>query len=130
MAMSPKPYDSVWQYLRDVALAFVIIIGGFLIAGAIAEPFRNATALAYPAALSIGLGPFWWFTRRCQIHDFDFYDYAALSSFTLLAASLRSALNAANQQMTTTLVIAGAFGLFLAGWSWIRRKLRRTIPDE
>jgi len=129
MTNSPKPYDSVWQYLRDVAIAFAIIIGGFLVAGAIAEPFRGLTDLAYPIGLCIGLAPFWWFTRRCQIHDFDWYDYAALSVFTLLAALLRSVVGA-NQRMIETLVIAIAFGCFLGSWGWIRRKLRRDSGDD
>jgi len=130
MASSPKPYDSFWRYLRDVAVAFAIIIGGFVLAGAIAEPFRNVTALAYPAALCIGLLPFWWFTRRCQIHDCDIYDYAALSAFMLLAATLRSVLGGANQQTIETLLVALGLGVFWAGWGWMRQKLHRRSSDD
>ena len=130
MTTSPKPYDSLWEYLRDVALAFVIIIAGFLLAGVIAEPFRDLTDMAYPIGLCIGLAPFWWFTRRCQIHSFDWYDYAALSAFTLLAALLRSAVVGANQPMLEALIVAVAFGGFLGGWGWIRRKLRRESGDR
>ena len=130
MATSPKPYDSLWEYLRDVALAFLIVIGGLLLAGAIAEPFRHLADLAYPAALCIGLAPFWWFTRRCQIHDFDFYDYTVLSVFTLLATVLRSALAGPNQRMIETLIIAVAFGGFLGSWGWLRRKLRHDNSDD
>ena len=129
MATSPKPYDSLWDYLRDVALAFLIIMGGFLLAGAIAEPFRNLTDLAYPIALCIGLGPFWWFTRHCQIHDRDFYDYAALSVFLVTTAALRSLLVGANQRafdIPATVLVAMCF---FSCWRWARSKLQKVAKQ-
>lgn len=129
MAFSPPPYDSLWKYFRDSTLAFVIIIGGILAAGAIAEPFRDLSDLAYPAALCIAFIPFWWFTRHCQIHDFDFYDYLALSMFSMLAAVLRDVFVGASETMVI-LVIAVAFGVSLSGWNRIRRSLKANISSD
>ena len=129
MAFSPPPYDSLWKYFRDAALAFLIIVGGILAAGLMAEPFRNLTDLAYPAALCVGLVPFWWFTRHCQIHDSDFYDYLALSMFGMLAAVLHDAFAGASQTLVI-LVTAVAFGWFLGGWYRIRRNLNVNMNDD
>lgn len=124
MVNSPKPYDNVWQYLRDVALAFGLIIGGFVVAGAIAVPFREETEMAYPVALCIGLIPFWWFLRRCQIHDFDWYDSAALATCFLIASVVRSLLPGAIPQFVEGVVVYAVFGVGLVGWGRIRQKLR------
>ncbi len=53
MAFSPPPYDNLWQYSRDVAMAFFIIVGGLLIAGVIAEPFRELSKLACTATVAL-----------------------------------------------------------------------------
>lgn len=45
MEFSSPPYDSLWKYFRDVALAFCIIVGGFLVAGAIATPFDDSDSI-------------------------------------------------------------------------------------
>ncbi len=126
MPAAPKPYDNVWQYLRDVALAFGFIIGGFVVSGAISQPFRNVTELAYPAALCIGLIPFWWFLRRCQIHDFDWYDSAALAACFLVASAVRSILAGSIHPWIERAVVCVVFGVCLAGWGKIRRKSRRS----
>ena len=127
MAFSPPPYDNLWKYFRDVALAFFIIVGGFLIAGVIAEPFRDLSDLAYPAALCIGLLPFWWFTRHCQIHDSDFYDYLALSTFCLLATAVwELALADRIGDMRIPVVVAASGGLF---YIWRRIRQSRTGID-
>jgi len=132
MSCPTKPYENLWEYPRDVTIAFLMVIAGFLVAGAIAEPFRNSTDLAYPVALCVALAPFWWFTRRCQIHDLDFYDYTALSMFTLIVALFRSlALIGPNQRMIEASIIAVAFGGYLSSRVWIRGKVRRSSrkPD-
>lgn len=122
MALSPPPYDSLWKYFRDSALAFLIFIAGILAADAVAEPFRDVSCLAYPAALCIGFIPFWWFTRYCRIHDYDFCDYLALSMFSMLMAVLRNTFADASQ-VVSVLVYAVAFGGFVAGWNRVRRRL-------
>ncbi len=125
MSCPTKPYATFWEYIRDVAIAFLILIAGFLVAGAIAEPFRGLTDLAYPVALCVALAPLWWFTRRCRIHDLDFCDYAALSMFMLTVALFRSlALIGPNQRMIEACIIAVAFGGCLSSWAWIRGKAR------
>ena len=126
MSDSPRPYGSVWEYFRDVALAFFIVVGGFVLAGAIAAPFGDFKNLAYPAALGVGLAPFWWFARRCQIHDRDWCDYAALCVFMLLASVLQSVLPGANQLMISIPIFVVAFAAYFAVWEWTRRKLFRS----
>ncbi len=74
-----NPYQSIWQYLRDVAIGFFLIIGGFILAAHIAQRFPQIP-IAYPLGLCIGILPFWHFTRWCQIHDFDWIDYLAFSA--------------------------------------------------
>jgi hypothetical protein len=129
MAFSPPPYDNLWKYLRDVVLAFVIVVGGILLAHVIAEPFRNVSDLAYPAALCIGLLPFWWFTRHCHIHNCDVFDYLALSLFSVLAVIWHDAFAGASKTVVI-LVTAVAFGAFVSGWSRIRRMLNPHAKDD
>ena len=130
MTTSPEPYGNLWQYLRDVAIGLAFILGGFFLAGLIADPIRGFTDLAYPIGLCIGLAPFWWFTRRCRIHSYDWYDYAALSFFSLLARLLYSAREGRNMQWLAISVVAIAFGSYLDGWVWLRRKLAHQSDEE
>lgn len=126
MATSPRPYDSVRQYLRDIALALGLFIAGVVVAGAIAEPFRDVTKLAYPAALCIGLVPLWWFLRRCQIHNFDGYDSAGLAACFLIASVVRSILPGAVPAWIGGVVVYAVFGVCVVGWGRIRRQVRRS----
>ncbi len=130
MAFSPPPYDSVWKYFRDVALAFGIIIGGFLVAGAIAAPFDEHSRFAYPIALCIGLIPFWWFTRYCHIHDSDFYDYLALATFCLLATTVWELTLADRIESMQIPVIVAASGGLLFIWRRIRQSLTIDIDGD
>lgn len=77
MTASPTPYENVWQYLRDVAIGLIAIVGGMFFAGAIAQPFDESFGVVYPVALCVGQLPFWWFTRRCGLHEVGVWGYAA-----------------------------------------------------
>ena len=131
MAVSPPPYDNLWKYFRDVTLAFLIIVGGFVVAGAIVLAlFEDYSRLAYPIALCIGLIPFWWFTRYCHIHNSDFYDYLALMTFFLLAMAIWEFVLAERiWDMQVPVVVAASGGLFYI-WRRIRHSLTTEMDDE
>jgi hypothetical protein len=123
MTTTPPPYNNLREYFRDVTLGFLILVGGMLAAEVMARPFRNVTDLAYPIALCIGMAPFWWFTRRCLLHQYDFYDYTALSVFMVFAMQLRELLGA-NQRMLEVVLGSIVFACYLGAWQWLRKKLR------
>jgi hypothetical protein len=129
MTNSPRPYRNAWEYLTEVGLAFILVIAGIVLAGVISEPFRDLFDVAYPIGLCIGMAPAWWYTRRCQVHGFDWYDYASFFVFMILVDLIRSAIAGANQRLIESIVVAVAFGCYLAGWQWVRRKLRHDGRD-
>jgi hypothetical protein len=120
MPTAPKLCEHRWRRLRDAALASVIVIGGFVLASVLAQPFRDATSLAYPTAVCIMFLPGWWLSRRRGIHSFDLYEYAMLSACLLIGSAICSMLGDQNQKArTATMVTLGCFFGLLMGW--IRR---------
>ncbi|MBL8820184.1 MAG: hypothetical protein JNL58_29445 [Planctomyces sp.] len=84
-AASQQPYENVWQYLRDVAIGFTLMVGGMALGGYLAEFFQSWKDVAYMPCLGIGIVPFWWFTRHCGLHKTRFRDLAF--GITILSAT-------------------------------------------
>lgn len=128
MGDEPLPDDRSQTFFRDVTIAYSLLLGGMILAGIVAEPFRSLTALAYPAALCLGLLPFWWFTRYRGVHELDFYDYLAFLLLSLVAMLLGHAFAGGSDNQFILFIAVTCIGF--TGWSWIRRGRKPKTEED
>jgi hypothetical protein len=115
------PYPSFRAYLRDVLIGFLLIIGGFLLAGAITPPIQLVVrwSIAYPIALAIGLLPFCYFARWARVVSFDRFDLVVVMVLGVLVS-------ACDQAFSSPIAFV-VFGVCYYAYGAVRKK---WFPNE
>ena len=81
-----QPYRDEREYVRDVAIALLLVVVGFAAAELCTATFPRAAPWTDFLAVPVALGPVWWFARRRGVIDHDAYDFAA---FCLIVPAVR-----------------------------------------
>ncbi len=72
-----EPYRSIWEYTLDCAIGFALFVAAFFVAGAVVDSTHDRVpmTLAYPTGISLGLIPFFWFTKLRRVNSLSWSDF-------------------------------------------------------
>lgn len=121
------------EWLRNSAIAFWFVIGGFLLAGALSKLWGAHSSIVYMACLSVGMIPFCWFARQRGALAFSVRDYILISGCVVATAAITEVAKAEfpgipdNSMVVRTVRLAVLVALVGVYWQF-RKANRSEIP--
>jgi uncharacterized membrane protein YccC len=118
------------EWLRDSAIGFFLILGGFTVGGLLAQWFQTDNSLAYTIFLCIGGIPFMWFAGK-RLGYFPPWKYAALFGLIVATAGASVLLERfVDNTFASIIAMAIVSGCFWWLRGAARTRLKRNSANE
>ncbi len=119
------------EWLRDSAIGFSLMIGGFMVAGLLAEWFQTRHSVAYAFFLCIGAIPFMWFAGK-RLGYFPAWEYAALFGLIVATAGARVLFerSVSDNPFAFVLPMAIGIGCYCRLRDAVRARLKRNSTTD